>query len=186
MKAKKYLFLAALLGICASVIWAVDKTESQTTPQTTFNVVDGRDTLKGLQGVGVCVEYLPPEVEKYGLTKQQLQTDVELRLRQNGIRVFSAQELVLTSGMPFLYVNIHIVATGDFGLAAYSISLKLMQNVFLARDRTKSCLASTWDRNWTGSVGVNKIETLRESVKDSVDMFINDYLAANPKDEQKQ
>ena len=35
------------------------------------------------------------EVERAGLTKQQLQTDVELRLRQAGIRVLTEQEQLI-------------------------------------------------------------------------------------------
>lgn len=185
MKNKKYWILVVILGICASVIWAVDKTEPQTFPQVT-SISAERDTLKGLQGVGVGVEYLTPEVEKYGLTRQQLQTDVELRLRQNGIRVLSKQEELSTPGMPNLYLNVNIVAREDSGLAAYSILLELRQNVFLARDITKLCITPTWLKGSTGSVGLGKIDALREYVKDDVDQFINNYLAANPKAEQKQ
>jgi hypothetical protein len=184
MKNKKYWVLAAILGICASVIWAVDKTESQNSPQVTL-LGNQKDTLKGLRGVYVLVEPLKPEVEKY-LTIQQLQTDVELRLRQNGIRVLSEQEWLSAPGSPYLYVNVNIVVGEMSRLPAYSILLLLNQKVFLARDITKFCVASTWNIGSTGSVGLENIGTIREPVKDQVDQFINDYLAANPKDEQKQ
>ena len=36
-----------------------------------------RATLRGLQGMYVLIEDLPPESERAGLTTQQLQTDVE-------------------------------------------------------------------------------------------------------------
>jgi hypothetical protein len=52
-----------------------------------------RATLRGLDGVQVVVEDLQPDVERNGLTRQQLQTDVELRLRKAGIRVLTEQEL---------------------------------------------------------------------------------------------
>ena len=48
---------------------------------------DPKKYLKGLLAVEVLVEQIKPEVEKYGLTEQLLQTDTELRLRQHGIRV---------------------------------------------------------------------------------------------------
>jgi ribosomal protein S8 len=185
MKNKKYWVLAAILVICANIIWATNKTDSLTSPQVTSIIIDERDTLKGLQGVYVLVENLKPEVEKYGLTRQQLQTDVELRLRQNGIRVLSKQEQFSTPGMPYLYVNVNTMPDIN-GLVPLGILLELKQNVFLARDTTKLCIASTWNGSTTGSVGSKKIETIRDSVKDSVDIFINDYLAANPKDKQKQ
>jgi hypothetical protein len=188
MKNKKYWVLAAILLICASVIWAVDKTEAQTSPQVTF-IVDQRDTLKELQGIGVAVEnFNVPEVEKHGLTRQKLQTDVELRLRQHGIRVLSEKELFTTPGMPYLYVDVAFYIHSEIPLnSEYIISVKLKQRVFLARDLTKSCTASTWDKGGTlGIVGLDKVETtIRENVKDLVDEFINDYLAANPKREPK-
>ncbi|MGA1979076.1 MAG: hypothetical protein ABSG99_00710 [Sedimentisphaerales bacterium] len=182
MKAKKYWILTAILGIFVSVIWAVDKTESQITPQVTFMPKE-RDTLKGLQGVYVLVGNLKPEVEKYGLTTQQLKTDVELRLRQNDIRVLSEQEWLSTLGNPVLYVNVNIVVNEDIGFAAFSISLELKQKVFLARDIAKFCLASTWNSGDTGGVGSNNVKNIRDTVKDRVDGFINEYLAANPKEQ---
>lgn len=170
MKIKKICIAAVALAVCISVLWATNK-------------YDPRDALKGLQGVRVLVEKLTPEVEKYGLTSQQLQTDVELRLRQNGIRVLSGQEQFSTPGMPYLYVNVGITMRDDIPLAVFVISVELNQNVFLARDTTKLCIASTWDtKGVVGSVGLDKIETtIREDVIDNVDQFINDYLAVNPK-----
>jgi len=174
MKIKKLWIVVTVLAICISVLWATNK-------------YDPRDALKGLQGVRVLVEILEPEVEKSGLTTQQLQTDVELRLRQNGIRVLSEQEQLSTPGMPYLYVNVNIMIRKDIPLvqlAVYVISVKLKQNVFLARDTTKLCIASTWDSKGSnvGSVGLDKIETtIRKNIKDNVDEFINDYLAVNPK-----
>lgn len=182
MKNKKYWVLAAILGICASVIWAVDNTESQISTQFTYP----KDTLKGLQGVKVLVEAIKPEVEKYGLTEQQLQTDVELRLRQNGIKVLSEKEWLSAAGQPYIYVNVNIMKVENIPLVTYGITLELKQNVSLERDPTKLCSASTWDRRGVMSAGLGKIENIRECVKGYVDNFINDYLAANPKDEQKQ
>jgi hypothetical protein len=181
MKAKKYWVLAAILGICANIIWATNKTDSQTFPQATFLL--GRDTMKGLQGVRVLLS-LDPVV--YGLTEQQLQTDVELRLRQNGIRVFSEQEWLSTLEHPCLIVKVNpmmnIDGEGEItGFVSYYISLGLHQSVFLARDTTKLCVAETWNSVLMGSVALHKIEIIRENVKDEIDGFINNYLAANPK-----
>jgi hypothetical protein len=69
----------------------------------------------------------------------------------------------------------------EIKLVAYSISLELKQTVFLARDTTKKYSASTWHIGSVGTVGLSNITTIRESVKNDVDIFINDYLAVNPK-----
>src|SRR5438132_6072831 len=46
-----------------------------------------RETLRGVQGVYGVIEDMKPDIERAGLTTQQLQTDVEVQLRKVGIRV---------------------------------------------------------------------------------------------------
>lgn len=176
MKNKRiWITTAVLLAICISVLWAAD-TDS---PKTTF--VTRNDTLKGLQGFYVMVENLTPEEEKHGITSQQLQTDVELKLRQNGIRVLTEQKSFLTVGVPCLYVNLNLTIDEELQLVAYNISIDLHQMVLLERDLTKRCDASTWTKGITGFIGLDNIKNIRERVKDTVNLFVSDYLAVNPK-----
>ena len=53
-----------------------------------------RPTLRGLNSVFVLVEEVDPEIERDGLTASQIKTDVELKLRLAGIKVFSRAEAV--------------------------------------------------------------------------------------------
>jgi|SoiMethySBSTD1v2_1073268.scaffolds.fasta_scaffold3308556_1 hypothetical protein len=71
--------LVALLGLLVPPSWADDSQSA-------------RNSLRGLLGVEVIVEDLKPEVERAELSRTQLQTDVELRLRQSGIRVLTEEE----------------------------------------------------------------------------------------------
>ena len=48
---------------------------------------EDRRMLVGLKGVYVIVEDFEEELERDGLRSHQVQTDVELKLRQSGIRV---------------------------------------------------------------------------------------------------
>jgi ferredoxin-fold anticodon binding domain-containing protein len=177
MKNKKiWIAMAVVLAVCIGGLWAA---ENKTNDQIT--IITGKDTLKGLQGVYVIIEDLEPEVEKLGLTRQQLQTDVELKLRQNSIKVLSEEEWFKTREKPHLHINVSVVTREESRSAVYVISVNLYQYVFLARDITKVCDASTWKKETFGSVGLSRIETIRESVKDDIDKFINDYLAVNPK-----
>ena len=48
---------------------------------------ESRAVLRGLQGCEVVVENLRPEIERGGLTREQLQTDMELKFRMAGIKV---------------------------------------------------------------------------------------------------
>ncbi len=107
-------------------------------------------TLKGLKGVDVIVEGLNPDIEKDGLHKSSIQTDVELKLRMAGIKVLTEEESLKESGMPYLYVNVNSgkIKTGFY---VYSILVELKQAVFLSRDVNILCMGSTWS---PGSIGI--------------------------------
>ena len=139
-----------------------------------------RATLRGLQGVQVLVEDLRPEVERAGLTKQQLTTDVELQLRKAGIRVFAKQERLRAPGQPWLYVNVNTLLLSN-GLAAYNISVVLNQRASLDIN-TSAANVVTWHSEGLGTVGVSYVsDTVRKYVRDHVDRFINAYLSVNPR-----
>ncbi len=146
-----------------------------------------RCTLRGLNGVHVMLENVRAEVERLGLTKQQMQTDVELRLRKAGIRVLSKKEYQRAPGTPQLYVNVNFSIHEASGFCAFSVNVELEQQVILIRSPEVRIegkifpVASTWNTGCTGFVGISNIRTVRENVRDEVDIFINAYLAENPK-----
>lgn len=142
-----------------------------------------RRSLRGLQGVEVVVEDMTPMATRYGLTRTQVQTDVELRIRRAGIHVFMPDEVLSTPGNASLYVNIHTVF-GDgpaTGLVGYSIDVELGQAVRLERDPDIWLpSAVTWSENQRGLVGRTQLHAVRAALSDLVDRFINAYYAANP------
>ena len=148
-----------------------------------------RESLAGLAGVYVLVEDMAPDVERNGLTRSTLQTDVEVKLRQAGIRVLGLTDMVDTElaialGSPFLYLRVVAGRVDEFPLYAVSISLELSQQVMLNRKTTigpRILVAPTWRTSWVGVVGTKMLHQVRESVRDQVDQFVNAYLAANPK-----
>ena len=173
MKAKKYRILALLVtGICVAACWAVN-TEIE------------RQSLAGLKGIYVAAGSTP-KAREYGLTKQALRTNVELRLRQNGIKVLSEQECKQTPGIPILSVDVNMQIHPKVpGVAVVGVSIELLQDVLLKRDPTKVCYgAATWQVSGVYLVGLDNVRDIRGTVKDHVDMFSNDYLAANPKEQQ--
>ncbi len=135
--------------------------------------------LRGLKGVHVIVPALKPQTERLGLSKDQILTDVELRLRKSGVRVLTEKESLETPGMPFLYVNVGTFFREDHPLVAYSIDVALVEWVTLARGFKTG--GAIWEKGSVGSVGMKEIRGIRQYVGDMVDKFINDYLAANPK-----
>jgi hypothetical protein len=143
------------------------------------------NSLKGLRGVTVAVELLHPEAEEYGLTRKAIQTDSELRLRQNGIRVIPLNEYSTFDAT--LYINVGTVLSDEFPntdlrIAAVSIKVEVKQSVMLFRDPKIWRNATTWENGHIVLCEVSKLRSfVRETVQDCVDEFINDYLAANPK-----
>jgi len=135
------------------------------------------ETLRGLPGVEVVVEPLPRDLEREGLLRSQVQTEVERRLRIAGLGVLTPEERRNTPGRAFLYVNVN-ATRGDRGVYSYAILVSVTQRVALERDPSVRVLAITW---LTGGVGISRVAQLRESVAAHVGEFITAYAAANPK-----
>ena len=135
--------------------------------------------LVGLKGVQVLVEYMDPKAEGIGLTRDQIRTNVELRLRKAGIMVLTGKEMGEIPGRPIFYVNVNTLFLKQNPLIVYHIRLELQEWVTLGRGF--ETVGGIWNASTTGVVGPKQIGKVRELVGDLVDEFINNYLAANPK-----
>jgi hypothetical protein len=132
-------------------------------------------TLKGIKALNVLVEDLPDGARTLGLTREMIQTDVELKVRLAGILVVSDEERAKLPGSPALYVNIIV---SDNSRAAH-VEISLEQSVSLERNGQSVVAATTWS---TGVLETNPTaQGLRNSTKDHVDQFVNDWLSVNPK-----
>jgi len=141
-----------------------------------------RETLRGLKGVRVLVEDLASEVGKAGLTKNQLQADIEDKLRKAGIKALTQDECFATPGEPYLYVNINLnFRKADPNIYSFSIDIGVIQNVTLDRDPKQKTYAATWSTGGVGSIKQEFLPRLKDSVDDLLDLFIKSYLAVNPK-----
>jgi hypothetical protein len=158
-----YTAFIALFVFCAPITRASDDEFS-------------RRSLRGFRTIQVVIDAPPPEAEQAGLTKSAIQTDVELKLRQAGIRVLDQ-----TTDVPWLHVAVFVIPSSDSNWP-YAIEVELCQGVTLTRDPSISLIGTpTWSVGGYGSVGRQNVRSLREDVKDAVDKFINAYLAVNPK-----
>lgn len=151
-------------------------------PIFAINGKSNRATLRGLTGVGVLVEHLTPEAEQGGLTKSQLQIEVEQKLRKAGIRVLTREECRKSPGEPYLYVNVNVNTTKtENDIYPYSIDLLLIQKVSLLRDPRETTYAVTWSTGGVGSIIKELLGQLRNNVGEMLDVFINAYFTENPK-----
>ena len=141
---------------------------------------NAKDSLRGLTSVYVLVEDLDPGIEADGLKEAAIQIDAELKLRLAGIKVITQTEGRAGQGSPYLYINVHSMATGE--RYAMTVEVELHQNVRLDRQPTSLVYgARTWRTSSLGTVGKSRLSGVRDAIKGMVDEFIKDYLSVNPK-----
>ena len=201
MKTNRYFAIAVVVVLVLAAVWIVAEAgvKSTSKPNAEYPyltpvdyenfrqivkksrpVLTGRnqiDILKGLGAIDVLVEELNPNVERLGLTKQALQTDVELLLRKYGI------EIDKSNMFHCLYIQVNVLPS-DSGFVAYNISVEFRDVVIPTRNPTIMIVgARVWKSGSVGYAGKEKVRSIRENVEDFVKEFINDYLAANPKEQ---
>jgi hypothetical protein len=138
-------------------------------------------SLKNLNYLStVLVESFPKALKNTSLSKRQIKNDIELKLRQNGIKISK------DSTASILYLNINAgtikYKDGTIDVYYYGINLTLEQATLLSRDLLIKNLSTTWH---TGGIGFANPSNVRQDIRDFIDgmlnRFLNDYLAANPK-----
>jgi len=134
-----------------------------------------RESLYGLEGIGVVVECLGQVIEKDGLLTSRLQTDVEEELNRAAIPILPRSEVGPMD--PFLYVNVNAHKLNE--LFFYSIHVEFHQLVILARDPLIEMQAPTWNVGSVGSVGSANLYQIRGAVKEYIKEFISDYKATS-------
>jgi hypothetical protein len=137
-----------------------------------------RQTLRGLDGVHVVIEFVNPEIVGDGLTQDRLQADVELQLQEAGITVLSEAENQTTPGRPLMYMNVNILKYKYIPAYIYNIRLELVQDVYLVRSSNVKIGGVTWSINTAGIVP--KLNDIKTSMENLVDYFAKAYLSANP------
>jgi hypothetical protein len=136
-----------------------------------------RDVLKGLPGAHVIVVSGGMEAKSAGLTEETIRTIVESRLGAAGMKVLSEAEWSDAPGRPFLHIVVGAAETQ--GRLQGSVQVALLEKACLERDVTSCVFASTWMRAETFED--RSADDVFDKLRELVDAFISDYLAANPK-----
>jgi hypothetical protein len=154
---------------------------------TTAYAIDAeitRQTLSGLQGVYVTVENIQSNIQKYaqkaGVTKEQIQKDIEVKLKSAGIKVFTREEWLNAPGRPILYVNINTHEYEKYWYA-YDIKVELQQIVSLETNPSIKTMADTWSINMTGIANIGTLNSIRNNVGVLTEKFISAYKSVNGK-----
>lgn len=139
---------------------------------------DEIESLRGLKGFYVQALELSANLEGIGLTRERIQTDVELKLRLAGVKVVSKEEWLKMAGFPSLYIIVSAAGAETFGVI---VRLELKQVATLQRNPKIEIFPVTWSKWIIGVGSKNHVTTIRDQVKNLTDFFINDYLSVNPK-----
>lgn len=140
-----------------------------------------KEVLKGLKGVAVAVEVLPPELRQAGLSQESLREVMEAKLRRAGIKVFRQAR---PPAMSTLYLNITCMLSRTGSTLIYGINLMLYEYAYLKRDigsvgDLKEIHAINWFKGMVGYGNQPFAPRLLKGVEDLLGLFIADYAAAN-------
>jgi hypothetical protein len=135
------------------------------------------DLLRGVDGFRLAVDRIKPEIERDGLFRSTLLTDMELRLRMAGIKVLSEEEAEAKPDAPCLYLYVDALKC-SLGYV-YKIRLSLMEPVKLMRNDIK--ISATVLR-LPDELGITPhLSEIRDAAGDFIDDFIKAWKLANSK-----
>lgn len=161
---KKYFFIL----IALTAFLAPARVFSQT--DSSLKTLSGFDTLK------VEIENLAPDLEQAGLKKEQIQTDIETKLRAAGLKIKKPTDSI--NPYVVLHVSVNSIDNGVGGFAV-SINSSLNQIVILDRNKSLATVAGTWESRSIVSVIKEKVQAIRNFVGIQIDLFVKSYQKAN-------
>lgn len=149
------------------------------TSLTQLEVVDPEQgALRGIHQVAILVENIREDGLAAGFDPDRYASDVELKLRLAGIKVIDPEQ-ARAAGMPVLYVSVQPMKYSR-GAFAVATRLELIDDAMLSRNPMAPVLAVTWHKGFVGVLGVERVDSQREVVRELADEFVTAYLAANP------
>lgn len=138
-----------------------------------------RSSLKGIKSVTLYINTTQEAIDN-GLSVYSIQTDIELKLRQLGIKVADSETEKINSDA-ILYIQIQTYKPAKLDIYAFNIYIEIEQIAKISKTKTLIS-AGTWSNTATGIAGINIMpDLIRKSTNDLVDTFLNAYLAANQK-----
>jgi hypothetical protein len=138
--------------------------------QNDYKQLEGIDTLR------IIVEFLPSDFSNLGLSESLIRTDLELKLRLAKIPITYG----LNSTHIYLQVSGHKLENPNIIASIYDITFRVKEEATLSRNK-KFAFAEIWENGYIGISPNNELSTnVRNRIKDIMDMFLNDYLKANP------
>jgi hypothetical protein len=146
-------------------------------------LTDKQQSLTEIKALYVFVQGLTEDAEKAGLTKEKIQSYIEERLKQEGIRIVSEEEGARLAGKVVFYVNINAHKRTRTPAYVYHVDLGILQEVSLLRAPEIRTMGITWNKGRLGHCpSTALVNSVQETVGFLMDRFSEDYRAANPKE----
>ena len=157
--------LVVILAVCAAFVSSAIDGRAQ----TTIPIEKARLWVNDYQALHIVVEDLSQAEKDLGLTRERIQTKVELRLRQAGIRPRSQIG-------PSHYVYVRVSALG----AMFHVDVKFdrFAEFTLPNGESYSMFVTTWTSSAMGTHGRDS-EYIIGIVDQGLDEFLNEYPKAN-------
>lgn len=133
------------------------------------------EVLKDLEAVRLEVERIKPEIERDGLFRETLHSDMELKLRLAGIKVLSEEQAEQNPEAPTLYMNMDALKC-SFGYV-YNIGIYLIEPAKLVRKPMKTPAVSLRIPEQLGIA--SRLSEIREAVGEVLDEFIKTWRESN-------
>jgi hypothetical protein len=159
-------FQFTTLNIIAQSSKELDNADRILTPKT-FKRMNALRVIVGLD-----------ENVSTGLSKRQFQTNLELKLRQNGILVKQSDS---SPSVPSLILNFDLMPVKEINSCVYSVSLTLIELAKLQRN-DETTLVSPWRKSVTGIASMRELQTEIGKYADNLtNVFLNNYFSENPR-----
>jgi len=186
MNTKKYWML--VFSICCCVLFLAPNAFCISHDEKRQIEMFGISTLSGLRGVKPIVIFEVPA--NLGLSKEAFQAQVELELRKAEVKIISDTDPnVNADDVGKLMVMFRVVkALGIYPKTTYFVSLSvvLYQDVGLIRNPKIRTRVATWPLVHNPQLGIVLRKDVEQRIQNTLtkmmNIFINDYLAANPKE----
>jgi hypothetical protein len=142
-------------------------------------VSTGRDTLRGLTGVEVIIETVPPEIARAGLSSQTIQAEIEGQLRQGHVTVHPSQQANSGPAQAYLYVHTNALSFDHDTRNAVAIQVQVRQTVQSLASVSKIVDAVTWDAHNVLVLPATDTAGVRAEIRAYIAAFIDDWAAVH-------
>lgn len=139
----------------------------------------GRETLRGLGGVEVLVEDVPPVLTRAGLTQGRIETDVKRQVTSAGITVYPSQRANPSPAQPYLYIHLNALPASPAGDLSVALQVHVRQTMASLVAPARVVNAMTWDAHTIVAVPTGRAADLMTEIHAQVARFINDWNAVH-------